>query len=101
MTSNIIEPPLRPATQSPSGSFVRSGLHCHINDLTPDVREHHSETITRFVWSFRPKIKHSMITGPYDLDTVEEAFDVALKLDLTFKIPVSYTHLTLPTKRIV
>ena len=24
-----------------------------------------------------------MITGPYDLDTVEEAFDVALRLDLT------------------
>jgi len=26
-----------------------------------------------------------MITGSYDLDTVEEAFDVALKIDLTFK----------------
>jgi len=26
-----------------------------------------------------------MITDPYDLDTVEEAFDVALKLNLTFK----------------
>ena len=30
-----------------------------------------------------------MIIGPYDLDTVEEAFDVALKLDLTFKTLVN------------
>ena len=30
-----------------------------------------------------------MITGLYDLDTVEEAFDVALKLDLTFKTLVN------------
>ena len=57
------------------------------DDLTrrSDVREHHSETITRFVWGLRPKIKRFMITDPYDLDTVEEAFDVALRLDLTFK----------------
>jgi len=26
-----------------------------------------------------------MSTGSYDLDTVEKAFDVAFKLDLTFK----------------
>ena len=26
-----------------------------------------------------------MITSSYDLDTAEEAFDVALKIDLTFK----------------
>ena len=26
-----------------------------------------------------------MITDSYDLDTVEDAFDVALKIDLTFK----------------
>ena len=26
-----------------------------------------------------------MITGSYDLDIVEEVFDVALKIDLTFK----------------
>ena len=26
-----------------------------------------------------------MITSPYDLDTVEETFDVALRLNLTFK----------------
>jgi len=30
-----------------------------------------------------------MITGPYDLDMVEEAFDVALRLDLTFKTLVN------------
>ena len=30
-----------------------------------------------------------MITGSYDLDTIEEAFDVALKLDLTFKTLVN------------
>ena len=56
-------------------------------DLThrSDVRKHHSETITRFVWGLRPKIKRAMITDPYDLDTVEDAFKVALKLDLTFK----------------
>ena len=30
-----------------------------------------------------------MITGSYDLDTVEEDFDVALKMDLTFKMLVN------------
>ena len=30
-----------------------------------------------------------MITGSYDLDTVEEAFDVALKINLTFKTLVN------------
>ena len=30
-----------------------------------------------------------MIIGPYDLDTVEKAFDVALRLDLTFKTLVN------------
>ena len=54
-----------------------------------EVREHPSETITRFVWDLRPKINRVMITGPYDLDTVEEAFDVALRLDLTFKTLVN------------
>ena len=38
-----------------------------------DVSEHPSKTVTRFVWGLRPKIKRAMITGPYDLDTVEEA----------------------------
>ena len=54
-----------------------------------DVKEHHYETITRFVWGLRPKIKCAMIIGPYDLDIVEEAFDVALRLDLTFKMLVN------------
>ena len=60
-------------------------------DLThhSEVREHPSETVTRFVWGLRPKIKRAMITDPYDLDTVEEVFDVALKLDLTFKTLVN------------
>ena len=30
-----------------------------------------------------------MITGLYDLDIIEEAFDVALKIDLTFKMLVN------------
>ena len=54
-----------------------------------DVKEHHFETIIRFVWSLRPKIRRAMITGSYDLDTVEEVFDVALKIDLTFKTLVN------------
>ena len=37
-------------------------------DLThhSDVREHHSETITRFVRSLQPKTKCAIITGSYD-----------------------------------
>jgi len=54
-----------------------------------EVREHHSKTVTRFVWGLRSKMEHAMITDPYDLDTVEEAFDVALRLDLTFKMLVN------------
>jgi len=50
-----------------------------------DVREHCSHTVTRFVWSLRSKIRRAMFTGSYDLDTVEEAFDVTLKINLTFK----------------
>jgi len=49
-------------------------LHC-------DVREHHSHIVTRFVWDLRSKIRR--VTGSYDLDTVEEAFDVTLKIILT------------------
>ena len=30
-----------------------------------------------------------MITGPYDLDTIEDVFDVALRLNLTFKMLVN------------
>ena len=54
-----------------------------------DVRKHHSKTITSLVWGLRSKIKCAMISGSYDLDTVEEAFDVALKIDLTFKVLVN------------
>jgi len=53
--------------------------------LRYDVIEHHSHTITRFVWNFRSKIRRVMITSSYKLDTVEEAFDVAFKINLTFK----------------
>ena len=53
------------------------------------MKEYHSETITRFVWGLQPKIKHFMIIGLYDLDIVEEAFNVALKIDLTFKTLVN------------
>ena len=60
-------------------------------DLTrrSEVRKHHSETITRFIWGLRLKLRCALITGFYDLDTVEEAFDVVLKLDLTFKTMVN------------
>ena len=54
-----------------------------------DVREYHFETITRFVWGLWHKIKRVMITDSYDLNTVEEAFDVTLKIDLTFKMLVN------------
>jgi len=49
------------------------------------VREHCSHTVTRFVWGLRSKIRRSMIIDSYDLDTIEEAFDIALKIDLIFK----------------
>jgi len=44
-------------------------------DLThrTDVREHYSETITRFACGLRSKIRRVMITNSYDLNTVEEA----------------------------
>jgi len=53
--------------------------------LRCDVREHCYHTVTKFVWDLRFKIRCVMITGSYDLDIVEEAFDVALMIDLTFK----------------
>ena len=45
-------------------------------DLTHrnDVREKYYETITRFVWDLRPKIRRAMVIRPYDLDTIEETF---------------------------
>ena len=53
------------------------------------THQHHSEIITRFVWGLRPKVRRVMITGAYDLDTVEEVFDVVLKIYLTFKMLVN------------
>jgi len=53
------------------------------------VREHYSQTIARFVRSLRSKIRHAIIIGSYDLDTVEEAFNVALKMHLIFKTLVN------------
>jgi len=41
--------------------------------------------ITRSVSGLRSKIKRVIIIDSYDLDTIEEAFDVALKINLTFK----------------
>jgi len=60
-------------------------------DLThrSDIREHHSKTITKFIWGLRPKLRRALITRSYDLDTIEEAFDVTLKLGSTFKTLVN------------
>ena len=49
-----------------------------------DVREHYSHTVTRFVWGLRSKIRRAMITAFYELDIIEDDFDVVLKIDLTF-----------------
>jgi len=45
-----------------------------------DVSEHCSHTVTRIIWDLRSKIRCAMITDSYDLDIIEEAFDVALKI---------------------
>ena len=66
------------SAQDNIAKFENLTLHC-------DVREHCSLTVTRFIWCLRSKIWHAMITGSYDLDTIEETFDVALEIDLTFK----------------
>ena len=50
------------------------------------VREYHSQTITRFVSDLRSKMKRVMITSSHDVDTLEEIFDFALKIYLTFKV---------------
>ena len=57
--------------------------------LRCDVSECHSHIVTMLVWDLRSKIKSVMTTGSYDLNTVEEAFDLALKIDLTFKMLVN------------
>jgi len=60
-------------------------------DLTRlyDVREHCSLTITRFVSGLKSNIRRAMISSSYGVDSVENAFDFALKIDLTFKEIVS------------
>jgi len=42
-------------------------------DLThrSNMREHHSETIARFVSGLQPKIRRAMITGSYNLDLLK------------------------------
>ena len=45
--------------------------------------------ITRFVWGLKSKIKRFIVTGSYDLDIVEEAFDVVLDINSTFKMLVN------------
>ena len=49
------------------------------------MTEYCSRTVTRFVRGLGSKIRCAMITGSCDLDTVEEAFDAVLKIDLKFK----------------
>jgi len=60
-------------------------------DLThrSDVREHQFEITTKFIWDLKPKLQRVLITSSYDLNTVEKAFDIVLKLDLTFKTIVN------------
>jgi len=50
-----------------------------------DVREHRSQTIIRFVSGLRFDIRRAMITSSYGVDSVEDAFNFALKIDLNFK----------------
>jgi len=50
-----------------------------------DMREYRSQMITIFVSGLRSKIKRATITDSYNLNTVKEAINVALNIDLTFK----------------
>jgi len=54
-----------------------------------NVREHRSLTITRFVSSLSFDIRRAIISSSYGVDFVEDVFDFALKIDLTFKEIVS------------
>ena len=60
-------------------------------DLTRrcDVREHHSQIITRFVSSLRYNIRCATIISFYGVNFTEDVFDFTLKIDLTFKRIVS------------
>ena len=48
--------------------------------LRYDERWHRSHIVTSFVWGLRSKIRRPVITGSYDLDIIEEAFNVVLKI---------------------
>jgi len=65
--------------------FDNLTLHC-------DVREHRSHTITRFVGVLRFKIKCAMISGSYDLDTIERLL-ICLKDRLDFQKVSQYQGL--------
>ena len=54
-----------------------------------DVREHRFLTIIKFISCLRSDIRRAMITSSYDVDSVEDVFDFALKINLTFKRIVS------------
>ena len=45
-----------------------------------DVREHRSQTITRFVSGLRSDIKRIMTTSSYGVDSIEDVFAFALKM---------------------
>ena len=49
-----------------------------------DMGEHCSQTITRFVLGLRSKIKRAIIMSSHDVDILEEVFEFALKIYLTF-----------------
>ena len=52
--------------------FEDLNYHCY-------VRKHRFQTITRFVSDLKSKIKCAMITSYHDVDTLEDAFNFALK----------------------
>jgi len=72
------------------GLFVKDYI-VRFENLTRryDVREHCSHTITRFVSRLRYNTRRAIITSFYGVDSVKDAFDFALKIDLTFKGIVS------------
>jgi len=45
------------------------------------VREYHFHIITKFISGLRSDIRHAMITNSYGVDSVEDTFDFALKID--------------------
>ena len=73
------------------GDLSVSDYITRFEDLTHryDVKEHCSHTITRFVSRLRYNTRRAIITSFYGVDSVIDAFDFALKIDLTFKGIVS------------